>query len=52
LGKPGYILVAYEKATQLVIRSEGGYLALTIEPSVSANEVVGIARTVSGLRSP
>jgi len=52
LGKPGFVRVAYEKATQMVFGFDGGYLALTVEPGVSADEMVGIAKAVPGLASP
>jgi hypothetical protein len=52
LGKCDYVIAAYDKATQLVIRVKDGYLALTVDKSVPANEVVGIAKAISRLESP
>jgi hypothetical protein len=51
LGKCGFVLVAYDKATELVVRIEGGYLALTIDKSVPPDEVVRIAKALPGLES-
>ena len=51
LGKCGFVLVAYDKATQLVVQIEGGYLALTIDKSVPPDQVVRIAKALPGLKS-
>jgi len=51
LGKSDFVLVGYEKATQIIVHVENRYLALTVEPSISAEEILGIARKLPGLLS-
>jgi hypothetical protein len=51
LGKCDFVLVAYDKATELVARTEGGYLALTVDKSVPFDKVVRIAKALPELKS-
>jgi hypothetical protein len=51
LGKFGYVFIAYEKATQIVVHVQGGYIVLTVEPCVPTEEVMGIAKRLPELYS-
>jgi hypothetical protein len=51
LGKFEFVFVAYENATQIVAHVQGGYVVLTVEPSVSTEEVMSIAKRLPELCS-
>jgi hypothetical protein len=50
LGECGFVLVAYDKATERVTRTKDGYLALTVDKSVPFDEVVKIAKALPELK--
>lgn len=49
LGRSDFVLVADENTTQIIMHVRDRYLALTVEPGVPAEKILGIARKLSGL---